>query len=301
MGGCAIDGIALFSPLGDTAGTAVVLNGKLYLSAISPNSDFGTDLDYPFLMITMDVPASTPKGSRFPLSLSDALIFTPTGPLSLVDPKPGVLTIGGSVSVSGVFPGGGTFPAGTVITVKGTGFQPGTKLSTKMKIANTTYVSPNELRFSLQQTTTMDTQPLLVQNPDGSQVTFYSYLKGAPVRPPSRELLQTTEPIFPLLTHGSVRVGPLPAFSNGQFMGLAVQNPTAGPVVVTFRLESTGAIGTVQLPSGGRIMDDLATLLGGASLGAGDIISVMATSGIQILGLQGDENLGTVTPFVPDF
>ena len=110
MGGFNIDGIAFFSPLGDTAGTAVLRNGKLYISAVSPNSDFGTNLDYPFLMITMDVPASIPKGSTFPLALSNAIFVTPDGPLTLVDPKPGVLKVGGSISVRGVFPGGGTIP-----------------------------------------------------------------------------------------------------------------------------------------------------------------------------------------------
>ncbi len=301
MSGCNIDGIAFFSPLGDTVGTAVFRSGKLYVSAFSPSSDFGTNLDYPFLMITMDVPVSTPKGSAFPLALSDGILVTPNGPLTLVDPKPGVLTVGGSISVRGVFPGGGTYPAGTVISVRGTGFQPGTKLSTKMKTSSATYISPSEIRFSLQQTTTMDTQPLLVQNPDGSQVTFYSYLKGAPVGSPSRVLLQRTEPIFQLSTHGVATVGPFPAMANGQFVGVAVQNPTPGPVVVTFRLEATGATNTVQLPAGARVMDDLATLLGVPSLGAGDVVSVTSTSGVQILGLYGDENLGTVTPFVPAF
>ena len=301
MSGCSVDGVAFFSPLGDTAGTAVLRNGKLYLSAISPSSDFGTNLDYPFLMITMDVPAWIAKGSTFPLALSEANFITPDGPLTLVDPKPGTLTVAGSVSVRGVFPGGGTYPAGTVISVRGTGFQPGTKLSSKMKTSNAAYISPTELRFSLQQTTTMDTQPILVQNPDGSQVTFYSYLKGAPVGTPSRVLLQKTEPIFQLLTHGVATVGPLPTLASGQFVGLAVQNPTPGPVVVTFRMEATGATSMLQLASGIRVMDDLATLLGVPSLAAGDVVSVTSTSGVQILGLFGDESLGMVKPFLPAF
>ncbi len=61
MSGYSVDGVAFFSPLGDTAGTAVLRNGKLYISAVSPNADFGTSLDYPFLMITMDVPAAASK------------------------------------------------------------------------------------------------------------------------------------------------------------------------------------------------------------------------------------------------
>jgi hypothetical protein len=296
-----IDGISITSPMGDAAGAGVVHDGKLYVSVISPNSDFGMSLDYPFITVTMDIPATTPAGSTFPLGMADAVFQSPTGPLTFTDEKPGTLTIGGSLSVRGVFPGGGRWPAGTVISVRGNGFQPATKITAKMKISNVTYISPTEMRFSLQESVTMDTQPLQVANPDGSQILFYSYLRGAPVSTPTRVLLQNTEPVFQVLTHSLAVVGPLNANAAGQFTALAIQNPSQGPVVVTFQLQSTGATTTVLLPSGGRVMDDLSSLLGGASVGAGDVVTVTATSGVQILGLQGDENTYTITPFLPSF
>jgi hypothetical protein len=300
LNGFSVDGVSLSNPLGDTAGAAVAINGELTISIISPSSTFGTNLDYPFLTTTMDIPASTPTGSTFPLGVSGATFLTPTGPLTLTDPKPGVLTIGGSVSVRGVYPGGGTQPAGTVISVRGQGFQPGTKLITKMKISSPVYISSTEMRFSLQQTVAMDAQPIQVSNPDGSQVIFYSYLKGAPVYTPTRGLLQKTEPIFQTLTHGVATVGPLPASADGDFVALAVQNPTLGPVVVTFQLQSTGATSTVLLPSGGRVMDELSALVGGV-VPAGDVVTVTATSGVQILGIYGSDARGEVIPFLPAF
>src|SRR5438552_757037 len=51
--GFSVLGVSLTSPLGDTAGAAVSHNGSLYVSVISPNSDFGTNLDYPFMTIAM--------------------------------------------------------------------------------------------------------------------------------------------------------------------------------------------------------------------------------------------------------
>lgn len=300
-GSFSIDGISFTSPMGDAAGVGVVHDGMLYVSAISPDSDFGMNLDYPFMTITMDIPATIPTGSIFPLGMPDAVFQSPTGPLTLTDSKPGTLTIGGSLSVSGVFPGGGTWPAGTVISVRGKGFQPGTKIAAKMRISNATYIGSTEMRFVLQESATMDSQPLLVSNPDGSQVVFYSYLRGAPVSIPSRSLLRHTEPVFQALTHSLAVVGPLGANAAGQFIALAVQNPSQGPVVVTFQLQSTGATTTVMLPAGARVMDDLSSLLGGASVAAGDVVTVTATSGVQILGLQGDENAYTVTPFLPGF
>src|SRR5437762_1403282 len=46
-----IDGIALFSSTGDVAGAAVVNGGRVNVRFTSPNSTFGTSLDYPILTV----------------------------------------------------------------------------------------------------------------------------------------------------------------------------------------------------------------------------------------------------------
>ncbi len=296
-----VAGVSAFSPLGDTAGAALAHDGQLSISIISPASDYGTNADYPFLTVAMRIPESTLKGSVFPLGIADANYQTLSGPLTLTDSKPGTLTIGGSVSISGVFPGGGTWGAGTSISIRGMGFLPSTKITTKMRAANAVYVSPTEMRISLIEATTLDTQPITASNPDGSQVTFYSYLRGTPLDPPSRDLLQKTDPIFQAQTHGVATVGPIANLTSGQFVALAIQNPTPGPVVVTFIHAPSGATTTVTLPSCTRIMDELGSLLGGLNLAAGDQVKVTATSGVQILGLIGDDSAGTMTPFLPVF
>jgi hypothetical protein len=301
MSDFAVNGVALSSPLGTSAGVAVAQNGSLYFSVISPDSDFGSNLDYPFITVTLTIPSTKATGSTYPLTLSNAVFQGPSGPLVFTDPKPGTLTVGGSISVKGLVPGGGTWPGGTVIKVQGTGFSPTTKLSAKFKMSTPIYVSPTEMQFTLGETTTLDMQPVQAGNTDGSQVTYYSYLRGVLVQPPSRTLLMNTEPVFQLQTHGIATVGPVQALSSGQFIALAVQNPNPGPVSVTFQLQSTGATTSVVLPSGGRIMDELGALLGGLSLNPGDVVNVNATAGVQILGLIGDENANTVTPFLPAF
>jgi hypothetical protein len=296
-----IAGVALSSPLGDTGGAAVFQNGSLSVSVVSPSSDFGTNLDYPFLTITMRIPASMPAGTTMPLGLTDTTFQSPTGPLTMTDPKPGVLTIGGSAFVDGVYPGGGTWPAGTVISVRGGGFQPGTKVITKMKTSTPEYVSPTEFRFTLQQQTTIDQQPILLKNPDGSQTEYFSYLRGVPVNKPASLLLQSTDPIFAQNTLPAATVGPIAPQGPSQFVALAVQNPSQGSVSVSFHLDRTGTTTTVILPSGGRIMDELANLLGGDAVAAGDTVTVTATAGVQILGLNCDDNAHTVSAFLPGF
>src|SRR5207245_322779 len=104
----------------------------LAVEVVSPQSDYGTNLDYPFLTVAMTIPPGAATGSQFPLTMPDTVYQTPTGPVTFSVTKPGTLTIGGSVSIHGAVPGGGTWPAGTLVHVQGTGFVPGTKLTTKM-------------------------------------------------------------------------------------------------------------------------------------------------------------------------
>jgi hypothetical protein len=296
-----VNGVAISSTLGDAAGAAVWQNGLLRVSVVSPNADFGMT-DYPFMTATLSVPATSQMGATYPLALSDGSFMTALGPLTVTDPKPGVLTIGGSISIHNIVPGGGTWPAGTVVNVEGTGFLPLTKLTAKMRMSPAVYDSPTAMHFTLQDSaTTMDMQPITASNPDGSQVTYNSYLRGVLIQSPSRSLLNRTDPIFQLQTHGIATVGPLSPMSSGQYAALAFQNPTPGPVVVTLMVNSSGAVTTITLPSGGRVVDDISALLGGTSLGPNDTVTVTSTSLVQMLGLYCDENAGTVTPFLPSF
>jgi len=300
LDGFSVNGVAIFSQLGDAAGAAVWQNNLLTVNVVSPNADYGMDLDYPYMTVTMTTPASTPTGSVFPLGLVSANYISPTGPLTLTDPKPGTLTIGGSISIHNVTPGGGTWPAGTVVKVEGTGFSPATKLTSKMHMSPITYDSPTELEFTLlDSATTMDMLALTAQNPDGSQVTYYSYIRGHLITSPSRPLLNQTEPVFQSQTH-LLGIFSLSALATGQFTAIAVQNPNPSPVTVSFHVQSSGATTTFTLPFGARIMDEVSSIVGTA-LSAGDTVTVSASAAVQILGLQGDETKGTVQPFLPVF
>ena len=115
---------------------------------------------------------------------------------------------------------------------------------------------------------------------------------------PVRTLLQSAEPAFQLQTHALATIT-IPAAGAGQFTGLALQNPNPGPVVVT--LQGGGQTAMIVLKSGDRVMDDLSTLLNGALLNPGDVVTLVSTTALQILGLQGDDVAQTVMPFLPVF
>jgi hypothetical protein len=298
----AVNGISAFSPSGDTAGAALVENGVLSVNIVSPSSDYGTNSDdYPFLTIAMTIPQSESAGSTFPLGFIDADYYGPNGPIAFTDPKPGTLTIGGSVSIHGITPGGGNWPAGTVIKVQGTGFSAKTKITCKMKMLNTVFVSPTEMDFSLKEAANLDNQPITLANTDGSQATFYSYLRGTPAYEPSRMFLRNVEPIFQSLTHAGATVGPVPIFTTGQYWALALQNPSSTSTAVTIVNQRTKIKSSIVLPAGGRVMDDLVSLLNGTTVKSGDVIKVTTSSPIQIVGILADETALTVTPFLPSF
>ena len=293
-----VDGVAVSSPSGLSAGAALVNNGFLNISLISPTSDLGTALDYPFLTVTLDVPKSVPAGTSIPLDVSGLTLQAPDGPITITSTKIGTLTLTSSLSISGVYPGGGTWPAGTRVSLRGLGFKTGTKVTTKMKIGNPVLVSPTELDFTLQETTTLDQQLIQASNPDGSRVTYFSYMRGVLVHTPSSDILRRTEPIFPSATRVTATIDVQAATSAAQFTAVALQNSNPGPVSVQFQLRSSGSTATFVIPSGGRLMNDLATILGTA-VSPGDIVTVSSTSGIQIVGIAADSDAQVVIPFVP--
>jgi len=239
-------------------------------------------------------------GTTYPLGFADTAVQSPAGPLTLSVTKPGVLTIGGSLSIHGVTPGGGTWPAGTLIRLHGMGFQAGAKIVTKMKTSRFVVVSPNEIQFALAEITTLDSQPITLTNPDGSVVTYFSYLRGVPVYAPARALLQNTEPIFPTQVHASASFS-VHNSQSGQFTALSFQNPNADSVSIIVSNSRSGVASLVVLPSCGRLVDDLQSLLRGSTVSAGDFITVISTAPIQMLGITGDENLGSIAPFLPFF
>jgi hypothetical protein len=298
--GFSVNGVAATSLLGDAAGVALDQNGALAISVISPNSDFGANLDYPFLTVAMTLPSSAAPGTTYPLGFADTAVQSPAGPLTLSVTKPGVLTVGGSLSIHGVTPGGGTWPAGTLIRLQGSGFQAGTKIVTKMKTSRFVVISPNEIRFALTDITTLDSQPITATNPDASVVTYFSYLRGVPVYAPARALLQNTEPIFPTQVHASANFS-VHSSQSGQFTALAFQNPNADSVSIIVSNARSGVASLVVVPSCGRLMDDLQSLLSGSTVNAGDLITVLSTAPIQMLGITADENAGSIAPFLPSF
>ena len=300
-----LDGVSLWSVLGDSAGVGYLTkDGQLYISAISPQGDMGTVTDYPFLTVTMNVPTDLKTGTVVPLTLTTAPNFVNNAGAIAATVKPGTLTIGGGFSIHNVKPGGGTYAAGTTIRVEGSGFASNAVLKTPtFKVDSYRVVSSTQIEFTLKSQTTLDAQPIQVVS-GGLTQTYYSYLRGIPTQSPSRAMLKKTDPIFQLLTHSLAAVAPVAAQEPGQYTAYALQNPNPGPAAITLTLtHADGSISTklVILNSGERLMDELGSLFGGVNVSAGDMFSLVSTAPIQILGMNVDETAWTIVPFLPTF
>jgi hypothetical protein len=298
--GFAADGVALWSANGEACGVGLLQNGVLHFSAIDPSGVLGNSGEYPFLTIALTVPNGLTNGTSFPFTWTPgSWISSPSGPL-LLSVKTGTVTIGGSLSISGIYPGGGTYPAGSLIRILGTGFQNNIHIQTHVKYSSIS-ITPNEIDLYLKEQTTLDSQSVQLVNPDGSSATYFAYLKGVLVRQPSADLLKSAEFAFPLQTHALATVGPASALANGQWVALALQNPNPGPAVVTIALPSQNKSSSILLPSAGRIADTLSDLLNGATIQPGDTVQVTSTAMIQIMGINGDDQAQTLAPFIPSF
>jgi hypothetical protein len=249
----------------------------------------------------MKVPSGKPLGTAYPFGWDATSFVAYNGTPYVLTVKPGTVTIGGSGYISNIVPGGGTYPAGTVVHVNGGNFSSQTKFNTSVKFSSFK-ISSNDIAVTLKETTKLDAQWFSIQNPDRTTVVYYAYLRGTFTTSPSRDILKTAEYAFPLSTHAIATLPAEPALSTTQFTALALQNPNPGPAAVTLTVNSGGVItNTLRVLNSGERVVDTVSQLTGVSVQAGDIVSLTSTAAIQIMGIRGDEAAQNLTPFIPQF
>lgn len=299
-----IDGIALFNATGDVSGAAVVTGSAVDMKFTSPNGTFGATLDYPIMTVAMRLKSTAQVGQVFPVALNSSASFWQNllGLPYPVELKPGSITVGGTLSVTNVIPGGGVLPAGATFRILGMGFSTQTKVQVNpIKAATVQYISPTEIRVTVKDGGLLDGTKIIVTNPDNTSDTYYSYLRGVPVGVSSRPLLARTVPAFSVLTvFEAVLPSTIsPTVNPDYFTAIALQNPTSVDTSVTVESHDasgalTGSI-TVALPSGSRITREASELFGSV-LPTGGYLRVRSTQPVQAMGLLGNDRTGVVLP-----
>ena len=296
-------GVSLNSPAGDVFGVARYRDGQFTVNYISPLSAFGTFVDYPILTITTHVREDAIPGYQSSISLGDGSAYSNLFGQSVpfVEPKPGILTVGGSAAIHNVVPGGGTWPAGTRVKVLGIGFTPATKVKTKFLVRSTEFIDANEIDVVLDADTQMDAQPIDIVNADRTRERYYSYLRGVEAVASSNALVASAEPVFPLTGLQHATVAQAPRGINGTaFTALAIQNSNPAPVtVVLTAFSALGPVGQkrVTLNFGEKITRELGEFFG-TPLAPGTIVHLNATLPVQLVPFFGDSSTSALKPFV---
>jgi hypothetical protein len=295
-------GIELFNPSGDLNGVAMVNGSKVHIQYITSSAAQGTD--YPIMTVALHVRPDAVPGSttQFSLDPSSTWILGLLGAASFKPQPPALITVGGTISITNVVPGGGILPAGTVVSILGMGFQPKTQVQLNaIKFSSIAVISPQEIQFTLAQDTNMTGQKIQVVNPDGSQDTYFSYLRGVSIGTSNQPLLTGAVPIFSSATYTTAVFNPVVPASAAQFTGIAAQNPGLSPAQVTVSLYSSTNVllgtTTTTLPSGNRLMREVSELTQGVAPTFGSYVVITSTQPIQVFGFTGDNSAGTVSPF----
>ena len=297
-------GISLNSPGGDTFGVASYGKGQFSIAYVSPLGTFGTVTDYPILTVAARVSPSALPGARSMITLGAGSFSNPLGQtLNFVQNRPGILTVGGKLSIHNVLPGGGTWGPGTVLKVVGTGFiGSGTKIVTKFRTKSARVISDSEIELVLDRETTLDAQQITVSQRDrvGTQVTYFSYLRGVNVGQSTFGVVATAIPIFPLVSTLQARVTQSgPGLNGGALTALALQNPN--PTPVTVELTASNAFGriartSVTLAYGEKITRELGEFFG-QDLPIGTVVKAEALVPLQVVPFLADRVTGALTPF----
>lgn len=291
----------------DPQAAAVALPGPQGIDvhiAAPAGASFGLNPNAPLLAITLGVPADTLPGTSAPMDL-DPNASQWFGPLGIYpeDIRDGIFTARGTLCITDILPGGGFLPAGSTVSVVGMGFQPGAIVEIDgATVSSTTFVGPNQLDAVTATPMQLDNRRITVRNADLTRVSYYSYLRAASLGESARPLLAAADAVYPVQPVSSGSVPAVPA-APATFAAVALQNPGPSTAQVTLTLQSPSsgplATATLSMPPRTEIAREVSEIFPGAAPAADAVLSVSASSPVQLLGIAGDEVAGTVLPVLP--
>ncbi|MFN7922584.1 MAG: IPT/TIG domain-containing protein [Bryobacteraceae bacterium] len=290
-------GLSLNNPAGDASGAALMRAGGFQLAVASPSANLGTSLDYPFFTFAARVNPTAANGSRYPVNMDASAFQNLFGFAYPVEVKAGSVQVGKSVVISDVSPGSSVLNAGDVVTIRGQGFTPDTKIRLKEANATAAFVSPTEMRVTLSAPTDMHGIAVKATNKDGTSSVYYSYQRTARAPASQHPVLSHTEPIF---ARGAWVRAVFPASTQG-FTGFAFQNLGAVDASVKAELKNafgvTVAEGTPTVAPNTRVARSAQEIIGGTAAGA--YWEIRSTAPVQMLEIVGTEAPEVARPVNP--
>jgi hypothetical protein len=297
-------GLSIYSPAGDAIGAAVVRGGNVKMIVTSAQLDYGMDIDTPVVAISIPVLSTALPGQTANLKLNPTSVWLDANG----NPYPtlvtqGMLTVGGTLSISNVVPGGGVAPAGSTVRILGMGFQPTSTVDiNEALISSTHYVSSKEIDVVLAADTPMDGRRVTAINPSNEKVVYFSYLRTKPLGKSALALLAKTEPLFSQVLY---KQGYFRTVTGTTFLGVAVRNANTQSANITINLFSAAntLLGStsVALPPAMRFSRSVWELFPNVTPANNLVVQMVSDLPVGMLGLLGDMNTKTVAPVAPSF
>jgi hypothetical protein len=296
-----VSGISLFNPTGEVAGAAVIQGNQVHLRYTTTTGTSGTD--YPIMSFALRIrpDAGVGQKTQFALDPRSVWLLNLFGYARLRPIAPATITVGGSISITDVTPGGGVMLPGSILKIHGMGFQPKTQVQASgMKLSSINIVSPEEIDLTIAEAVQVTGKKIQVVNSDGSQNVYFSYMRGVAVGSSTRPLLAATLPVFSSQTHSQATFA-VPPGGAGAFTALAMQNPSQSDAIITLASYTSSNVlldqTTIRLPPGMKITRDILEWMPDSAQAS--YVSISATVPIQAMGLRGDSTNSTVLPFQP--
>jgi uncharacterized protein (TIGR03437 family) len=245
--------VAVFSATGDAAGFAHATGTHVDVTFASPSGGVGQLPGLPVLVVCVPVLSGVATGKTTTVTVdpTGAPWNNPAGVQYSVTAAPATFQVGGTISIQSVSPAGGTMPAGTVITIQGTGFDPATTATMDgVTLSPVQYISSQQMTATLDNARELTATHLRLANSAGQRIDYFLALTSTPDNGASP---WSIAPILPLTTFSLVQwQNPLSDRVNEIAWLL---NQTAAPVTATFFNPSFGfcsALGfqTVTIPPG---------------------------------------------------
>jgi hypothetical protein len=171
--------VAAFSATGDQTGYATLQGQQVVAGFTSSSASFGQLPDLPVFVVTVPVLATAKIGATSSITVDPTQSPWQAGNATYtVSVNPGTFTVGGALSIQNVTPGGGVLPAGTVVTVTGTGFDATTTIAIDGVSVASTFVNAGQINVTLGGATEMTGKHVHVANPAGASVDYFAALPG---------------------------------------------------------------------------------------------------------------------------
>ena len=298
-----VTGVGMSAPTGEMAGAAI-LDGT-YMTMTYVTTTPLTGGEYPVMTVSLALRPGLAEGRRSLFSLEPASIWTIGGRTIASKLSTADVTIGGTLAITDVVPAWGVFPAGTMVSVRGVGFDGETRVKLNdTRMAAAQVVSPTEIQFALTQATNMAGAAVRVDDSDDESTTYYAYLRGVADATSLRPLLARTMPVFSGVARPVATFGPIPYVTpTYQYAALALQNPNLQPASMTLVLSaSNGAVlkvATRTLPAGHRLALEISEIFGGTRPTAMSSVRVLSSLPVQMFGMVIDDRIRTITPLLP--